>query len=261
MDIVGICVRKTAGLLGRILLWQVVAMPVHVIGAMICLIIYNEIVIQGWWGVGFLIGLLADMMLISAFVYFWYVERMILGMWADKSVFAIFLAVILSVDAALVAILILFSFILAIIFQIYFGSPVLFISQCNRIEFFDRIDRCRGRDFGFMQARDRAYAARGKPSFKLSRLGITRPPEKAKCKTPESFAPIACQKMGISSKHACYFCSHYYATHDTSYDAFIVRKGKGDLIYLHSMNVDFRNEQYWPDRLSRYFYFFLVWDD
>jgi hypothetical protein len=72
---------------------------------------------------------------------------------------------------------------------------------------------------------------------------------------------MPCERIGIASRHACYFCTHYFATHDSSYDVFIVRQGKSDLIYLRSMNVDFRDEQYWPDRLSRYFYFFLIWWD
>jgi uncharacterized membrane protein len=116
------------------------------------------------------------MLMISAFVYFRYFERLISGMWADKSVFVPFMAAVLTVNTALVAILVLFWLILAIIFHIYLGTPVRFVSQCSSVAFFDRVDRCKGRDFGFLQARDRAFAVRGKPSFKISRLGATKPP-------------------------------------------------------------------------------------
>jgi hypothetical protein len=47
MSTVSAGARKASGLLGRIVLWQIVAMPVHLIGALICIIIENEIIIQG----------------------------------------------------------------------------------------------------------------------------------------------------------------------------------------------------------------------
>jgi hypothetical protein len=261
MRVGGIGLKKGAGLLGRALLLQLVSAPVHLVGALICVIVDNEIALQGPAGTGFRIGLLVIMILISAFVYFRYAERVVVGMWPDKGVFAIFMTAILAVDVAIAYVLVSFWMILAIAFHIYFGSPVRYVSQCSQLTFFDRVDRCRGRDFSFMQARDRAIAVRGKPSFRLSRLGAATRPEQTQCKTPEAFRPISCARIGVRAGSACYFCKHRFATYDDGFNVFIVPKDRKSLIYLHSMNVDFRNPGHWPRRLGRYFDFAAIASD